>query len=113
MRLQTYWDGRHMAKRPMEIPSLSDEDLRQRLQPLADKVLPNKAPQPLPQTPKKSRRKGVEFMLPEAVVLEIKMRAARRGISATTLMLEMLRDAGFPVEAMDFVDMRKAPRKIG
>jgi len=101
-----------MAKRPFDIPSLTDEDLRQRLQPLADKVLPNK-PAPPPSTPKKSRRKGMEFMLPEAVCLEIKMRAARKEISATTLMLQILRDAGFPVESNDFIDLRKLPRKSG
>jgi hypothetical protein len=101
-----------MAKRPLDIPSLTDEDLRQRLQPLADKVLPNKLPTH-PSPPKKSRRKGMEFMLPEAVCFELKMRAARNDISATTLMLQILRDAGFPVEPNDFIDLRKLPRKAG
>lgn len=102
-----------MAKRPIEIPGLSDEDLRERLQPLAEKVLPHKPPHAAPAAPQKSRRKGIEFMLPEAVILEIKMRAAKRGISATSLMLEVLRDAGFPVVPADFMDMRKTPRKPG
>ena len=113
MRSPLFLGGLTMAKRPAEIPSLSDEDLRERLQPLADKVLPHKTPAPPHAAQQKSRRKGIEFMLPETVILEIKMRAARRGISATSLMLEVLRDAGFPVVPMDFVDMRKAPRKTG
>jgi hypothetical protein len=53
----------------------------------------------------------MEFALPEAVAVELKTRAAKRQISATTLILEILRDAGFPVVAADFVDLRKMPRK--
>jgi hypothetical protein len=94
------------------IPDIGDDELRQRLQPLADRVLPRQSA-PAQAQPSKPRRQGMEFMLPEAVALEIKTRAARRQISATTLMLEVLRDAGFPVVPADFVDLRKLPRKSG
>jgi hypothetical protein len=101
-----------MTKRPTPLPDLDDDELRQRLQPLADRVLPGKGNAPAPRTAK-PKRQGMEFMLPEAVALEIKTRAARRQISATTLMLEVLRDAGYPVVPADFVDLRKVPRKSG
>ena len=94
-----------MAKRPTPIPNLTDDDLRQRLRPLAEKVLPETS-QFSPGTLKKNKRKGIEFMLPEAVILALKTRAAQRGVSATVLMLEVLRDAGFPVEPADFIDLR-------
>ncbi|MFC7557602.1 hypothetical protein ACFQU7_43740 [Pseudoroseomonas wenyumeiae] len=53
----------------------------------------------------------MEFALPEAVALELKTRAARRNTSATTVLLEILRDAGYPVVPADFLDLRKVPRK--
>lgn len=113
MRLLACWGSRTVSKRPITaIPDIGDDELRQRLQPLADRVLPRHSPHT--QTPpRKPRRLGMEFMLPETVVLEIKTRAAKRQISATTLMLEVLRDAGFPVVPADFVDLRKMPRKSG
>jgi hypothetical protein len=102
-----------MAKRPpTPLPDLNDDELRQRLQPLADRVLPV-APTASPAKATKPKRQGMEFALPEAVALEIKTRAARRNISATTLLLEILRDAGYPVVPADFVDLRKVPRKVG
>ena len=100
-----------MAKRPaIPLPDLNDDELRQRLQPLADRVLPS-MPSAAPVRATKPKRQGMEFALPEAVAVELKTRAAKRQISATTLILEILRDAGFPVVAADFVDLRKMPRK--
>jgi hypothetical protein len=66
---------------------------------------------PTPAPAARPPRKGIEFLLPERVVGEIKMRAAQRGISATILLLELLRDAGYPVVEADFTDLRKAPRR--
>jgi len=105
-----------MSKRPnVPLPDLSDDEiLKQRLQPLADKILPQKQERALePIRPAKPKRQKVEFLLPEPVVLEIKTRAARRQISGTTLLLEVLRDAGYPVTEADFVDLRKLPRRAG
>jgi hypothetical protein len=107
------------AKAPAPLPDMDDEELRQRLEPLAATLPTRQAravvrPEPAvaPQ-PRKPPRRGIEFLLPETVVTEIKTRAAQRGISATTLLLELLRDAGYSVTDADFVDMRRLPRKIG
>jgi len=116
------------------LPDLGDDELVRRLQPLADAVLPagqgrggppaappadTSAPRPLTPTPvaplatvpAKPPRKGIEFLLPEAVVTEIKTRALQRGLSATVLLLEVLRDAGYPVTEADFTDLRKLRRR--
>ena len=99
------------------LPDLDDEELKRRLAPLADAALPagqgrgspsrvpppsppaSLAPMPnpllpiVPQVPAprlpaaKPPRKGIEFLLPETVVTEIKTRAAQRGVTATILLL--------------------------
>jgi vacuolar-type H+-ATPase catalytic subunit A/Vma1 len=53
----------------------------------------------------------MEFQLPEMVVEEIKVAAAKRGVTTTILMLEHLRDLGYSVTEADFTDLRKAPRR--
>ena len=69
-------------------------------------------PAPVPRPPAaKPPRKGIEFLLPETVVTEIKTRAAQRGVTATILLLELLRDAGYPVTEADFTDLRRLPRR--
>ena len=69
-------------------------------------------PVPAPRLPAaKPPRKGIEFLLPETVVTEIKTRAAQRGVTATTLLLELLRDAGYSVTEADFTDLRRLPRR--
>ena len=69
-------------------------------------------PVPAPRPPAaKPPRKGIEFLLPETVVTEIKTRAAQRGVTATILLLELLRDAGYPVTGADFTDLRRLPRR--
>jgi hypothetical protein len=47
------------------------------------------------------------------VVRQLKARAAERGVSATVLVLEILRDAGYPVTEADFLDLRRISRKSG
>ena len=103
------------------LPDLDDQALIRRLEPLKARVLPGAAPiaappppaEPAPPWPVTERRprKGIEFLLPESIVTEIKTRAAQRGVSATILLLEMLRHAGYPVLDEDFLDLRKAPRR--
>lgn len=109
------------------LPDLDDQALIRRLEPLKARVLPGAAavpppvhiaapPPPAELTPprpvtERRPRKGIEFLLPEPIVTEIKTRAAQRGVSATILLLEMLRDAGYPVLDEDFLDLRKAPRR--
>ena len=61
--------------------------------------------------PARGPRRGVEFLLPEQVVIALKIEAAQRGTSMSVRVLEILRDAGYPVSDQDFIDMRKLPRK--
>jgi hypothetical protein len=110
------------------LPDLDDDELVRRLQPLAESVLPPgqgrgrgapPAEAPVASPPKpaaaapvaKPPRTGIEFLLPEAVVTDIKTRALQRGVTATVLLLEVLRDAGYPVTDADFTDLRKLPRR--
>jgi len=76
--------------------------------------LPQKQARALePVRPVKPKRQKVEFLLPEPVVREIKTRAARRQISGTAPLLEVLRDAGYLVTEADFIDLRKLPWRAG
>ena len=130
-----------MSRQPPLLPDINDDELKRRLAPLTASVLPAGAPRlpaaspapapaaelpaivrappppvivaapPTPAPAARPPRKGIEFLLPERVVAEIKMRGAQRGISATILLLELLRDAGYPVVEADFTDLRKAPRR--
>ncbi len=61
--------------------------------------------------PMRGPRRGVEFLLPEQVVIALKTEAAQRGTSMSVRVLEILRDAGHPVSDQDFIDLRKLPRK--
>ncbi len=61
--------------------------------------------------PTRGPRRGVEFLLPEQVVIALKTEAAQRGMSMSVRVLEILRDAGYPVRDQDFIDLRKLPRK--
>jgi hypothetical protein len=107
------------AKAPAPLPDMDDEELRQRLEPLAATLPVRQAravvqPEPAPvvaSQPRKPPRRGIEFLLPDAVVTEIKTRAAQRGVSGTILLLELLRDAGYSVSEDDFLDLRKLPRR--
>lgn len=99
-----------MSKKPSPmLPDVSDDEIRARLEPLAQKVLPRRAPEP----PARAKVVNAEFLMPEPVKMELKMRAARRNISASKLLLEILREAGYPVTDADLVDQRKMPRKSG
>ncbi len=61
--------------------------------------------------PTRAPRRGVEFLLPEQVVIALKTEVAQRGTSMSVRVLEILRDAGYPVTDEDFIDLRKLPRK--
>lgn len=105
-----------MTRKPTMLPDLDDAEMKRRLQPLADAVLPPvmkaAAAEPVPLVRNaRPPRKGIEFLLPEPVVTEIKMRAAQRGVSATLLLLELLQANGYPVTPEDFTDLRKTPRR--
>jgi hypothetical protein len=56
-------------------------------------------------------KKRFEYMIPERVGKALAHDAASRGISATTRLLEVLRDSGYPVIPEDLVDLRKLPKR--
>lgn len=56
-------------------------------------------------------KKRFEYVIPERVGKALASDAANRGISATTRLLEVLRDAGYPVIQEDMVDLRKMPKR--
>lgn len=56
-------------------------------------------------------RRGVEFLLPDRVVAALRVEAAQTGVSLSVKLLEILRNAGYPVIDEDFVDIRKLPKR--
>ena len=52
-------------------------------------------------------KRRFEFLIPVRVGDALAIDAAARGQSAATRLLEVLRDAGYPVIPEDFVDLRK------
>ena len=105
-----------MAKAPPSLPDILDDDaaFKARMAPLAERILPQPIFQPPPPPPvlktRKPPRKGIEFLLPEPVVTELKTRAAQRGVTATILLMELLQREGYPVTEADFTDLRKLRR---
>ncbi|WP_131829472.1 hypothetical protein [Teichococcus deserti] len=89
------------------LPDIADEEIKSRLEPLAERVLPKRQAAP----PPRAKVVNAEFLMPETVKTELKVRAAQRGISASKLLLEILREAGLPVTDADLIDHRKLPRK--
>lgn len=96
------------------LADISDEDFRARLRPLERAVLPgSRAPDPPPPPGRREgddRKRGVEVLLPERVIDALKRQALERRTSMSCRVLEILRDAGLPVEAGDFVDLRRQKR---
>jgi hypothetical protein len=56
-------------------------------------------------------RKGVEFLLPDRVVQALRVAAAQDGVTMSVKLLEILRNAGYPVIDEDFVDLRRLPKR--
>jgi hypothetical protein len=56
-------------------------------------------------------KKRFEYLIPERVGRALAEDAAARGVSATTRLLEVLRDAGYPVIQEDMIDLRKMPKR--
>ena len=98
-----------MTKKPIPLRDIDDATLRRRLQPLQASIA--EVRKPSRRAPKKPARQGIEFQFPVAVIREIKRRAQAREISATSLLLEILRRHKFPVVEEDFVDLRKGGRR--
>jgi hypothetical protein len=117
------------------LPDLDDDEFAAKLRPLENAVLPNTGrtsnriydhtdnridSKP---TKRKSRlsvaerieeieqirgpKRRFEYLIPVRVGDALAEDASKRGQSAATRLLEVLRDAGYPVKPEDFVDLRK------
>ena len=56
-------------------------------------------------------KRRFEYLIPERVGRALAEDAASQGKSATIRLLEILRDAGYPVIREDLVDLRKMPKR--
>ncbi len=119
-----------MSRKPIPaLPDLESDDVtfRARLQPLLSTALPKERRSGLP-VERKSGRAGAaeeaerieaargakrryEFVLPTRVGNALSEDAAKRGVSATTRLLEILRSSGYPVIPEDMLDLRKLRKR--
>ena len=120
---------------PSPLPDLDDTEFAAKLRPLGDAVLPkskqsdvrisgipdNRSPELT--DGRKSRlsvaehiehieklrgpKRRFEYLIPVRVGEALAADAAKRGQSAATRLLEVLRDSGYPVIPEDFIDLRK------
>ncbi len=125
--------------KPAPLPDMDDAEFTAKLRPLGDAVLPKDGRQnnrisgytdgrkedntdkrisrlsaaerieEIEQTRGPKRR--FEYLIPVRVGDALAADAAAKGQSAATRLLEVLRDAGYPVKQEDFVDLRKERRR--
>jgi hypothetical protein len=125
-----------MSRKPEPLPDLDDDaEFRRKLSPLLNTALPedrkpvqlddrrtghtdNRVNGLVEAAEKQARieaKRGVkrrfEYLIPERVGKALAEDAAAQGKSATTRLLEVLRDAGYPVIREDLVDLRKMPKR--
>ncbi len=127
-----------MTRKPkVALPDIEDDDdtFRNKMRPLVDRALPkdrNSGTPDIRNDKTQSRRssglvvaaqqqelveatRGIkrrfEYVIPERVGRALATDAVNRGVSATTRLLEVLRDAGYPVIPEDLIDLRKMPRR--
>ena len=124
-------------KAPPTLPDLEEDDsaFQRKMRPLVEQALPkDRKPKALEphrtETPDKRKsglvgaaqqlerieaargaKRRFEYLIPERVGRALASDAATRGISATTRLLEVLRDAGYPVIQEDLIDLRKMPKR--
>jgi hypothetical protein len=117
------------------LPDLDDAEFAAKLRPLGESVLPKAGRSTSRTTNQTDRRisgetvaqksrlsvaerleaieqtrgpkKRFEYLIPVRVGDALAADAASKGMSAATRLLEVLRDAGYPVKPEDFVDLRK------
>lgn len=127
-----------MTRKPkVTLPDIEDDDdtFRSKMRPLVDKTVPNNRNSGIPdirnyaktddhkpglvvaaqQQERIEATRGVkrrfEYVIPERVGRALATDAASRGLSATSRLLEVLRDAGYPVIPEDLIDLRKMPKR--
>ena len=123
--------------KPPTLPDLEDDDaaFQRRMQPLVANALPKDRQSAPPdistaKSPEdrisgyvaaaqqverieaaRGSKRRFEYLIPERVGRALATDAANRGVSATTRLLEVLREAGYPVIQEDLVDLRKMPKR--
>ena len=127
-----------MTRKPkVALPDIEDDDdtFRNKMRPLVDRALPKDRNSGTPDIrndktqPRRSSglvvaaqqqelveatrgvKRRFEYVIPERVGRALATDAVNRGVSATTRLLEVLRDAGYPVIPEDLIDLRKMPRR--
>jgi hypothetical protein len=61
--------------------------------------------------PTRGPKRRFEYLIPQRVGDALAKQAALQGKSATILLLEVLREAGYPVIPEDLIDLRKERRR--
>ncbi len=127
-----------MTRKPkLALPDIEDDDdtFRSKMRPLVNQTVPKHRVTGLPDIHnngiQEERNSGLvvaaqqqerieairgvkrrfEYVIPERVGRALAKDAVNRGVSATTRLLEVLRDAGYPVIPEDLIDLRKMPRR--
>jgi hypothetical protein len=127
-----------VSRKPVPLPDLdedADAEFRRKLSPLLDTALPDHRKPVMPDdrnpiAPEhringrveaaeeqarieatRGAKRRFEYLIPERVGRALADDAAAQGKSATTRLLEVLRDAGYPVIQEDLVDLRKMPKR--
>jgi hypothetical protein len=124
-----------MSRAKTALPDLDDAEFEAKLRPLRDVVIPKTGRtnnritvypdnRNIAQTDMRKSRLSIaerieeiehargpkrrfEYLIPVRVGDALAADAASKGLSAATRLLEVLRDAGYPVKSEDFVDLRK------
>ena len=125
--------------KPAPLPDMDDAEFTTKLRPLGDSILPKTGRQynrisvytdkrTYDEPPKRISRlsaaerieeieqtrgpkRRFEYLIPTRVGDALAADAAAKGQSAATRLLEVLRDAGYPVKQEDFMDLRKERRR--
>lgn len=128
-----------IKSKPAPLPDIDDAEFTNKLRPLGNSVLPKSRDQnnrisvytdrriadsPNERTSRLSAAERIEeieqtrgpkrrfeYLIPVRVGHALAADAAAKGQSAATRLLEVLRDAGYPVKQEDFVDLRKERRR--
>jgi hypothetical protein len=126
-----------MTRKPAALPDLDDDaEFRRRMSPLVDQTVPvsrrsaqteernagepdirdngNRVEAARRQATIEAARgmkRRFEYLIPDRVGRALAEDAASQGKSATTRLLEVLRDAGYPVIDEDLIDLRKMPKR--
>jgi hypothetical protein len=125
--------------KPAPLPDMDDDEFTTKLRPLGDMVIPKAGRKDIRTSVSPDDRtsgspdgrtsrltaaerieeieqvrgpkRRFEYLIPVRVGEALATDAAAKGQSAATRLLEVLRDAGYPVKQEDFVDLRRERRR--